>query len=183
MGDFVYQVKTTESRELAFFAILYRHHRDGHTDWPSRFNKNFGQPMGHPEEATIEFHSWSRKLYKTTVPKGPRYGGKKTQKVKGIALKVQHGLALSRGQMRVLHWLCPSLHCNAAQLVREEETTLPVFNRDITNTRLLVDVCFSSAPVGIQKNATVLTAINPFVSVHFCRWCFPTKCKFASGCR
>ena len=125
VGVFVYQVKTVESRESAFFAIVYRHHGDGHTHWPSWFHENFGQPMGHPEEATIEFESWSRKRYKTTVPKGPRYGREKTHKVEGIALKVRHGLGLSRGQMRVLHQLCPNLHFNAAQLVREEETTPP----------------------------------------------------------
>ena len=79
-------------------------------------------------------------MYK--VPKGPRYGREKTQKVNRIALKVRRGLGLSRGQLHVLHRLCPSLHCNATQLAREEEITLPVFNRDITSSRLLAHVCF-----------------------------------------
>ena len=98
MGDLVYQVETIESPESAFFAIVHRHHRDGHTLWPSCFHKNFGQPMGHPEEATIEFDSWSRKRYKTTVPKGPRYGRKKTQKVEGLTPKcdMQWGCLVAR---------------------------------------------------------------------------------------
>ena len=41
------------------------------------------------------------------MPKGPRYGRKKTERVEGIALKVWHGLGLSRGQMQGL----PSVVC------------------------------------------------------------------------
>ena len=69
MGDLVYQVETTESLESTFFAVVYRHQREGHAQRPWLFHEKFGQPMGHTEEATMEFDSWSRKRYKTTMPK------------------------------------------------------------------------------------------------------------------
>ena len=107
------------------------------------------------------FDSRSKKSYKTTVPKGARYGRKKAQKVERIALKVLHGPGLSHGQMRVLHRLCPCLHGNAVQLVRQEKTTLPLFNWDITKTRLLVDVSFFLLPLASKKVQSCSQPLSP----------------------
>ena len=67
------------------------------------------------------------------------FGGSKTRTLNDQFPMVQSLILY----FRVLHRLCPNLHCNAAQLVREGKIKFPLFNRDITNTRLLVDVyCF-----------------------------------------
>ena len=107
------------------------------------------------------------------MPKTPRYGQRKKIQAEVVAMRVRQGMRMSRNRMRLLHRLCPSLQCTSKELLKAQKNVLPLFNRELTNSRLLVDVFFFQAAERGQKNETVHTVTEPFVAVHVCGWGFP----------
>ena len=125
LGDFVYQMRTSHTRQEAFLTVVYCHHCLEHPLWGRWLEENFGQPMGDPKETSILFESFSRKRYKSTMPKTPRYGQRKKIRAEGVAMRVRHGMRMSRNQMRVFQRLCPSLQCTSGELLKAEKKVLP----------------------------------------------------------
>ena len=64
---------------------------------------------------------------------------------------MRQGMRMSRNHMRVLHQLCPSLQCTSGELLKAKKNVLPLFTRELTNSRLLVDVCFFLLRSGAKK--------------------------------
>ena len=57
-------------------------------------------------------------------------------------MRVRHGMRMSRNVMSVLHRLCSNLPCTSGVLLKVEKNVLHLFNRELTNSRRLVDFCF-----------------------------------------
>ena len=99
LGDCVYQMRTSHTGQEAFFTVVYRHHRFERPLWARWLEENFGQPMGDPKETSMLFESFGRKRYKSTMSKTPRYGQSKKVQAEGVAMRVRHGMQMSRNQV------------------------------------------------------------------------------------
>ena len=89
-ADFVYQMRTSHTRQEAFLTVVYRHHSLEHPLSARWFEETFGQPMGHPKETSILFDSYNRNRYNSMMPKTPRYGQRKKMQAEGVAMRVRH---------------------------------------------------------------------------------------------
>ena len=130
-------MRCNSSREHAFL-IVHHHHLSEHEKWASCSRRILNLPW---ELRGWMHHSLTSLVDHTASPH--QRPGPWEAFVEGgtgdFTLAHQTGSTHVTGHTRVLHRMCASVHCDG-HLVGAEQTLLPLFNRELENSRLLVDI-------------------------------------------